>query len=180
MPFLPSCPFLASISAFLCVRSDKYAFLLCHRCAPLAPSPTLKFLARIHHPTPVVVTPPPTYSIQALSGYQDSRASPSPYSIFRHRPPGHPVPHDVGPSLRSSLQPTSWSRAYRSPRGLVHPTLIPHAGPLLSEMAPAAMVDAEPMRLPVSNSKASAISASVLHGPRDLRLVSCCPGPDLI
>ncbi|KAJ9136450.1 Alcohol dehydrogenase GroES-like domain-containing protein [Pleurostoma richardsiae] len=37
-------------------------------------------------------------------------------------------------------------------------------------MAPAAMVDSEPMQLPVSSSKPSAISASVLHGPRDLRL----------
>lgn len=32
------------------------------------------------------------------------------------------------------------------------------------------------MHLPVCSSKPSKISASVLHGPRDLRLVSASPG----
>ena len=46
-------------------------------------------------------------------------------------------------------------------------------------MAPSAMLEIEePMQLPASpvyTSKPSSIIASVLHGPRDLRLVSCFP-----
>lgn len=53
----------------------------------------------------------------------------------------------------------------------LHPTLIPRPRRHLIKMAPSATGEPAPMQLPVT-SKASTINASVLHGPRDLRLVN--------
>lgn len=39
-------------------------------------------------------------------------------------------------------------------------------------MAPSAMADAAPMQLPAYSKYSNKVNASVLHGPRDLRLVS--------
>lgn len=65
----------------------------------------------------------------------------------------------------------------------LHPTPIPRPRRHQIKMAPSATGEPAPMQLPVI-SKASTINASVLHGPRDLRLVtthpffwSICPKP---
>lgn len=82
-------------------------------------------------------------------------------------PPANPV--DCICPKRQQAKPSTDFKSPFSPTSHPHPTL----RALFSlAMAPAATGEIAPMHLPVCPSKPSKISASVLHGPRDLRLVS--------
>jgi hypothetical protein len=90
------------------------------------------------------------------------------------RAPGHSDP-TAGPSpLRPLANPavctgSTPGQAHTIPH--FHPTFIPRPRRHPIKMAPSATDEPAPMQLPVT-SKASTINASVLHGPRDLRLVN--------
>jgi hypothetical protein len=81
-------------------------------------------------------------------------------------------PHSLANPARWTLHNRQLAKRGHStlPR---HPTLIPRfAAAYQPNMAPAATGEDTPIQAPYYSSKPSSIFASVLHGPRDLRLVS--------
>jgi len=166
---------LPQLASFLPLRSPTSSREL----SPLASNDTNLSTSR-HLLSLVPPAPARLSDIWQVTGIRQTSSSNTPSLRSPSSAPRYPCP--TGTHLcRRLLDQSHWLLCgYRGQApGFppIHPTPIPRLHRHQTKMAPSATQEPAPMQLPVF-SKASSINASVLHGPRDLRLVNAsspCP-----